>query len=273
MASAPHTFHSTRDFDIAPEVFLNHFLQLLTMAFFSTRRVVAFALFVGLSASVDAAPTVAEDLSVDSFLAKDVSGEEGYVDAVSHVDAEDEVGGWDDKDKHDDKDKRDHKDKHDDKPKHHPPPPKTTTTTRRPTTTTTHRPPSKHLPPPPVKHIPAPPAKHVPAPPAKHIPPPPAKYSPAPPVKGAPVPVPVPSPVMTKAKFKKLLLLLMLGSQRFKKIMSDEDHNGVAELIRDYDSGKLEDLEHVLWESYQESAGTEDDFSAFIRQLQDASSA
>ncbi|RQX67350.1 hypothetical protein TGCAST_389590 [Toxoplasma gondii CAST] len=95
------------------------------MAFFSTRRVVAFALFVGLSASVDAAPTVAEDLSVDSFLAKDVSGEEGYVDAVSHVDAEDEVGGWDDKDKHDDKDKRDHKDKHDDKPKHHPPPPKT----------------------------------------------------------------------------------------------------------------------------------------------------
>nr|CCA30001.1 hypothetical protein NCLIV_068810 [Neospora caninum Liverpool]CEL71215.1 TPA: hypothetical protein BN1204_068810 [Neospora caninum Liverpool] len=241
------------------------------MAFFSSRRVVALALFVGLSGSVDAAPIVAEDLSVERFLAKEVSAEEGYVGAMSPIDADDAVEGRDDKDRGSDKDK-----------KQHSPPPKTTTTTLPPTTTTTtKRPPSKHIPAPPMKHIPAPPAKHIPAPPTKHIPAPPAKHIPAPPtkqvpvppVKGAPVPVPVPSPVMTKAKFKKLLLLLMLGSQRFKKIMSDEDHNGVAELIRDYDSGKLEDLEHMLWESYQESAGTDEDFSAFFRQLQDAASA
>ncbi|PFH34932.1 hypothetical protein BESB_069650 [Besnoitia besnoiti] len=247
------------------------------MSFFKSKRVVAVALLVGLSATVDAAPAVA-DPSVESFFGADALAEESYIDSLSQMDGvEGEVDGHDDKDKG--KDKDDGKDK-----KRPPPPPPTTTTTTRPTTTTRRppskhipAPPTKHVPPPPSKHMPPPPAKHTPAPPTKHVPhpppakhiPPPAKHVPAPPAEGTPVPVPVPSPVMTKAKFKKLLLLLMLGSQRFKKIMSDEDHNGVAELIRDYDTGKLEDLEHMLWESYQESAGTEDDFATFFRQLKD----
>ncbi|PHJ20310.1 mucin-like protein [Cystoisospora suis] len=235
------------------------------MSFLKRRSAVALALCLGLSATALATGSPIdgpEELTLAEFLARQVGVEEVAGEGVWNDDGEEATGHGDkDKDKHDKGDK-----------KHPPPPPPTTTTTT--TTTTTPRkppPPAKKIPSPPTKHHPPPPTKHMPPPPTKHVPPP-AKHVPSPPAKAVPVPVPVPSPVMTKAKFKKLLLLLMLGSQKFKKIMSDEEQSTVAELIRDYDSGKLDDLEHMLWDSYQDSAETMEDFSAFFRQLREHTS-